>query len=140
MQLTKRQAVEEHRKMWNWIADRYKAGAIHYVHNLKVLYTERFYPERYIKNRSFCCEYAFNNVYGKCKECPITWGSLEGATCDFSSEHEQLFESKATGLYAQLRMLTSRKDFDNTEAEHLARQIANLPERSDRWLDKYILF
>lgn len=24
MQLTKKQAIEEHRKMWNWIADQYE--------------------------------------------------------------------------------------------------------------------
>lgn len=40
-------------------------------------------------------------------------------------------QGKTTGLYAQLRMLTSRKSFDNLKAERLAREIANLPERED---------
>ena len=125
MELTKQQAIQEHRKMWNWIADRYKAGEKHYIRELKKLYIHIAYPGESLLSDCFCCESVLEE---SCSSCPLIWGETEDATCEYSNAWDYM-QGKTTGIYAQLRMLTIRKDFDNLEAECLARQIANLPER-----------
>lgn len=60
MELTKEQAIEKHRKMWNWIADQYENGRVGNIHAMKQEYIdieETEYRERILHN-CFCCEYA----------------------------------------------------------------------------------
>ena len=35
MKLTKEQAIIEHRKMWNWIADQYTSGCIESIYDVE---------------------------------------------------------------------------------------------------------
>ena len=46
MQLTKEHAIQEHRKMWNWIADQYKKRSRANVCNLKDMYLHEKKYER----------------------------------------------------------------------------------------------
>ena len=48
MQLTKEQTIQEHRKMWNWIADQYKKRSRVNVGNLKDMYLHEKKYERNI--------------------------------------------------------------------------------------------
>ena len=43
MQLTKEQAIQEHRKMWNWIADQYRYG-----NNMRLSVLKKIVFEKYI--------------------------------------------------------------------------------------------
>lgn len=134
MKLTKQQAIQEHRKMWNWIADQYKTGNNNNVYTLKAMYKHEEYPKETIWAYCFCCDFAWEKEVESCRACPVIWGADNEVIkfmCEFESIHELNGFEERTGLYAQINRMTHKKDFDNFEAERLAREIANLPERED---------
>lgn len=111
MKLTKQQAIEGHRKMWNWIADEIeKRKRVCIIIDLKMQYCED--NDLTLKNGCFCCEYDDMN-YG-CVKCPLDWG--KGKYC-------------STDKYS----LYTRVAYADTWQEQagLARQIANLPEKEE---------
>ena len=116
MELTREEAVSEHRKMWNWIADRIEEEKEYQdINYLKKEYCDikGFHCET---NNCFCCEYTNIN----CSLCPIEWGSeVENLMC-----LDQYKEYDNEGLY-----LLCCDEKDREEQAKLARQIANLPER-----------
>lgn len=111
MKLTKQQAIEGHRKMWNWIADEIeKEKEVLKISNLKRIYCGD--NDLHLLADCFCCEY--NGNIWRCNQCPLTWGEFN--TCCPSD--------KLTGMYDRVvNTLTWQ------EQAELARQIANLPER-----------
>ena len=133
MELTKKQAIEEHRKMWNWIADAIKnkeacsAVVSRYnwdsliaklTHRYLLNYTGQNYKDIY--THCFCCEYARNDTYyvnDICRYCPVIWSGSTGRCCDEYGEYEEL-----TSLHGY-------SDENNEKAYKLALKIANLPER-----------
>ena len=129
IQLTKQKAIEEHRKMWNWIAEQYENGSTEEAYMLKEQYC-RDHGYFIISNECFCCEYdnqVANNVCDGCKYCPLLWGT-ESKTSDFFCEY------KDTGLWTRMWQLTRYGStiLEHIEAAKIARQIANLPERPDK--------
>lgn len=117
MKLTKKQAIEGHRKMWNWIADE--------IERQKHIYTIGVLKEQYCNEHNlememdcFCCEYSFEKSgFGftyLCSFCPLSW--IETKTCC----------NNDNSLYCKLTHSESWQ-----EQVDLARQIANLPERVD---------
>lgn len=105
MKLTRKQAIAEHRKMWNWIADEHEKGNV--VKKSDYLQSHGFDPREF-SNSSFLCEYV--NQYGlNCRSCPIQWCYEH---CSIS-EYEQFLQG------------------DYKERAYWARKIANLPERED---------
>lgn len=114
LNLTKQQAITEHRKMWNWIADETKkcgrkVSKEEYFIAMDIAFENR--PETYC----YCCDY----VNGACIKCPIEWG---GGCYRGCCDKDAMFDDK--GLYAQWA------NADNPEkAAQLAREIAKLPER-----------
>lgn len=111
MELTREQAIAEHRKMWNWIADeieRVKHSVYIIAYKKKYLEINGFVD---IKDSCFMCEYVVNK-HKTCEQCPInSWiysidclGGLFEKCCNAKSWQEQAA---------------------------LARQIANLTERTD---------
>ena len=111
MNLTREQAIAEHRKMWNWIADK--------TEKLKrKVEKEEYFREMGIANiprsECYCCEYLFSGCIviqlSYCKnECAINWG--ENLNCIDSYYQKWIF---IDGWQQSAR---------------LARIIANLPER-----------
>lgn len=70
MELTREEAISEHRKMWNWIADEIeKEKRDQDILDLKEEYCNR---EGYndIRSDCFCCGY----TKYICDYCPIEWG------------------------------------------------------------------
>lgn len=129
MQLTKKQAIEEHRKMWNWIADQYEnktalLNKTECVDDLKHCYVSVTFPGKTIENDCFCCEYDFE-FGGICEYCPLEWDSIY----DFCMCIDKYFE--CDNLYALLSDINhvTCSDNDFSYCADLARQIANLPER-----------
>lgn len=107
MKLTKQQAIEGHRKMWNWIADEIeKMKHICRIINLKIIYCHKNVLN--LKNYCFCCEYT--GIDNTCDSCILDWGIT--GDCDL--------------LYGKIIHTTSWQ-----EQAKLARRIANLPKRKD---------
>ena len=127
MELTKEQALEEHRKMWNWIADQYENGRVGDIHAMKEEYIEETeYRERILHN-CFCCEYTTQkqDSLNICKHCPVVWGTEvydKFFPCEhFLSAYEKLRDESCKLFYGVL--------IDIEKCARLAREIANLPER-----------
>lgn len=132
-QLTRQQAIAEHRKMWNWIAEeclkrKEKVEKIDYFlenyiedFNVFKLYAGENLPD----NLCWCCDYANRQLFEhskfnrfSCGFCPILWGGAYGCASDSSP-------------YVKFINL----DFSEYgQASILARAIANLPERpTEEW-------
>ena len=114
--LTRERALEEHRKMWTWIAEKT-------LERKELVDKDDYFKEVYencfrIRSQCWCCEYSngcktstFDNF---CKYCPIRWTD-DGGGClstgspfvDWTFDH-----------------------VDYKKAAKLALMIANLPERS----------
>lgn len=129
MKLTKKEAIENHRKMWNWIAvmlksERYKA--FDYMEHGKKYGTAIVFLKRAYINMiglkeeilcdCFCCEYFphhDNQSYDN-EPCLVVW---QNGNCN-NSEYGQLCELPYTSE-------------NLPKAVELALKIANLPERDD---------
>lgn len=112
MNLTREQAIAEHRKMWNWIAD--DIERLKTVCKITVLKSDYFMKSKF-KNEAilswcFLCEYSYRNK--GCESCPVN------------------SPTKGTGCLNGLYYLVCRSETWQEQAT-LARQIANLPERTD---------
>lgn len=136
MELTKKQAIKEHRKMWIWIAyaiknkedcpavvSRYDWKSL--IVDLKRHYLLNYKGRKYkdIRTYCFCCEYAYNTsndtYYDNdiCRYCPVIWSGSTGYCCD------------KYGEYTELASLHGYSDENRRKAYKLALKIANLPER-----------
>lgn len=128
MKLTKEQALEEHRKMWNWIAGQYENRRVGDVHGLKFEYmVEKELGERPLHN-CFCCEYAIQKRAKahryRCLDCPVIWGTEvydEFFPCEhFLSAYQKLMDESSK---------FDKCDVNSELCARFAREIANLPER-----------
>lgn len=110
MKLTKQQAIEGHRKMWNWIADRIERKKRRvYISDLKKIYCRE--NNLLLRHSCFCCEYSDDDDCD-CEKCPVDW--IKTKHCNDGEK----------SLY---KLVLCAYTWRN-QAE-LARQIANLPER-----------
>lgn len=112
MKLTKQQAIEGHRKMWNWIADEIESRKnVCVIHALKAFYCNA--NHLFLRHNCFCCEYSINGNYS-CDKCPVDWIKTKYCT------------DVEMSLYEAILFTEQWK-----EQADLARQIANLPEKED---------
>ena len=130
MKLSREEAIENHRKMWKWIAEEtLKREKI----VCKEEYLEEYFPDESIRSGCFCCEYGKQktnseenieeNIMCKwCKFCPLDWGS----DCSTSQCMDKSFFNDNSNLFALFAKTSSWE-----EAAKLAKQIAELPERKD---------
>lgn len=112
MNLTFDEAIENHRKMWNWIADKTEER------KTMVCKHDYFYENALpcAELLCFCCEYTITNLEVDCGKCPIDWGVDENCIpC-----------SNPKSPYWKWR----NADYWQTAANY-ARQIANLPVREE---------
>lgn len=127
MELTREQAIKEHRKMWNWLAEHPDKDKDDYLtlNNFK-----------HINNVCFLCEYNHQSD-GECcgNDCILNWGETNGCIGDTLNsglykiylEQKDLlyFISKdsewSKDIIKGLRLIISRT----------ARAIAKLPERKE---------
>ena len=121
--MTKEKAIENHRKMWNWIADRIeKDKQVFDIHEMKIYYM--FDMESGIGrdyHYCYCCYYANNN----CDICPIKWPS---DNLNYPCEDDKCREDNS-GLWWQCQALYETCSCDWKKQAKLAREIAKLPER-----------
>lgn len=122
--LTREEAIELHKKMWNWIADETErtgefVGKSNYFEAMGIPYDDR---PNYDCD---CCEYAIQQNNGEefaeyCKYCPLNW---ESESNGFMCLHKK-FRGDCEGLFK--RWLSTQ---DMKERAALARKIANLEVR-----------
>jgi len=121
MELTREQAIEEHRKMWNWIADNIEEIRPEFAVEIKMRYLTNIRKlDEPINNHCFCCEYALfmaHKYAGICIYCPLEWYNEENLCANLMAD----------GLYDAFRTHILLKQYN--EASIIARQIANLQER-----------
>ena len=122
MKLTREEAIANHRKMWNWIADETErrqaiVSKSDYLHN--TLWRD-------ILNECFCCEYSYQESgCESCAYCPLDWGNNQKS---FMCENIRSYNG-LKGLHAAWVNFAKKDDWRN--AAKIARKIANLPERKD---------
>lgn len=136
IELTKERAIEEHRKMWNWIADQYEKRSREDIGNLKRMYLcENNMIGIY--GNCFLCNYAGNNEssYGNyafnCDQCLLQWPVPKNSNIEDGYCVDKYNLNDNYGLYGMLEEGYNEKGSRLTfkEKENIARQIANLPER-----------
>ena len=114
-----REAIELHRKMWNWIADE-SIRQKRKVREKDYFYTMQISEEEQPLLDSYACEYAVEKSRkikycgSCCKYCPINWGGDDNDCLN----DESLFTKWSS---------CGKSDYE--EAARLAREIANLLER-----------
>lgn len=125
MKLTREQAIKEHRKMWNWLAE--------HPEKLKEDYLKYHEQFGHIFCDCFLCEYSHQNSGYYCGEdCLCDWGEVND--CIRSSQKLGLY-----GLYCKLKNYLCCIDENSVWSKdiiqglHLiisrtARAIAELPE------------
>lgn len=122
--LTKQEAIEKHRMMWLWIADKTlkrkkNVCRFDYFREMGIgLWEDRPFLS------SYCCEYDNQRKlevgYRICAHCPLDWGSkVDSCMCMDKYEIDD-----NNGL---LQKWIKEKDYK--KCAELAREIANLPEK-----------
>ena len=115
--MKKEEAVYNHRKLWNWIAEETEKR------KEVVLKAQYFYENglSYIKNDCYCCEYEQEFLDDDCNHCPILWVS--------AGEKYKYCVAKSSPYMKWT--IASEITQDYRECAKYAREIANLPARED---------
>lgn len=128
MNLTREEAIRQHRKMWHWIADKLKGEEVKshlFVTGYKKEYIETYFPGMDINSYCFLCEYSNNQRKTddecKCDYCPLKWGDLEDDDCMVIGEG-----GTERGLYGKA-IFTSETNY----LVYLCEKIAELSEREE---------
>ena len=127
--LTVEETIEKHRKMWNWVADNCTEEMGKSVYELIKMFIHDNEENPHLFVNSYCCEYAAQqvgrrkNYMGRCIHCPLNWGSQRNM---YGCQHltDELHED---GLFIKAIRLSDNGNYE--EAQKIARQIANLPEK-----------
>ena len=104
--ITKKQAIAEHRKMWQWIAEEtLKRKKIVY----KKEYMKEYFPNEDIRCNCFCCEYDKQKTNPEenigCKFCPLDWGS----DCSTAQCMDKSYSNDNSNLFALLAKISDWK-------------------------------
>lgn len=117
--LTKKRAIREHRKMWKWIANQYKAGSVEDVEILEEKYLEDKYED--VRLNRFCCEYDEQIGNRSCINCPIKWGTEYIGGVAFCVKEGSPYKRLTRKFYLTPKL-----------AQESAKKIANLPKKRGR--------
>lgn len=110
--MTEREAIENHRKMWKWIA-------IQTLKQKRIVQKEGYLINTEyigIDNDCFCCEYT-KRYNDNCVKCPIDWCSVNNHCCDDGTLYEKWLECSINDDYR--------------ESAYLAYKISKLPGREN---------
>lgn len=112
--MTKQEAIQNHRAMWNWMANMYAAGKLVTEYDWKMETGRKEYCE-YIKTKD-----------GRiiCYECPIKWGNKQCAVAEWAEWEDEITE--AYNCVEEGDLLG--KWYRLIKLEEIARRIAKLPE------------
>lgn len=127
MKLTREQAIKEHRKMWNWLAEHPDMDKDDYL---------KLNDFEYVENECFLCHYSHQNDKKCCGEdCILDWGKTSG--CIGTTFNLGLYKVYYE-LISLLRGINKNSERNKDIAKGLrliisrtARAIAELPERGE---------
>ena len=130
--LTKDEAIEQHRKLWRWIADETKKQGR--IVDKNEYFEAMGIDEKDIPfNDCYCCEFDIQardveSFCGHCEKCPLDWGAgyEPGYIFALCSEIKYTSNSIEAGYFEQWQDTRSFK-----VAAFLARIIAELPEKEE---------
>lgn len=121
MKLNREEAIANHRKMWNWIADeteRIKRS----VDKTEYFIANGIRPNERPAHLCYCCQYDVQQYHlPMCAACPIDWGCYEISACDYPNAAYYKWKENARIGSKEWRI-----------AAYYARAIANLPERESQ--------
>lgn len=125
--MTKQQAVEEHRKMWSWIAEETQkqqrcVGKAEYQMNCGRQSFD-------ILNDCFCCQFSMDypDDHAECERCPIEFDSTAHEYMCIYTSDDSMENKFSDGLYAAWEMDCESGDWEH--AAEMAYIIAGLTER-----------
>lgn len=124
MNLTREEAIQKHRDMWNWIADK--------IEKEKKYVWKKDYMKAHgydgIVSNCFCCHYAAQTIIVRtpiCNRCPLLW-TEEQKTYRESSALKCYCVTEGSPFNDYLDLDSDGSDME--EHARLARAIANLKE------------
>lgn len=123
MKLTREEAIEKHRALWREIARDLEENPSDCTPKIKEAVLARLSPNDagLVLNNCYLCHYAeyqsFGTCYRRCHFCPL------------NKEVSSLLDECLGGLWLQFNKAILRYNIE--EAIRLAKEIAELPERSD---------
>ena len=96
MQLTKEQAVQEHRKMWNWIADQYENNTdileqYYSIESIKEYYITQYFPKEKI-SKVLQGSVVRTTLHRKLSECYLRRQRADNRCCIHTPRLVFLFE------------------------------------------------
>lgn len=125
MNLTREQAIKEHRKMWNWLAEHPDMDKDDYL---------ELNDFEYVENECFLCHYSHQND-GECcgEDCILDWGETNGCIGGSGSKRGLygLYLDLKNSLYCIDKNSVWSKDIiqgSQLIISRTARAIAELPE------------
>jgi hypothetical protein len=146
MELTREQAIAEHRKMWKWISRQimkdYKENySIKTIVSYKKIYIENNFKNEYVRSSCFCCSYGFSkyiydeSAFGICYSCPLYWNTectKTECTKGYYGSLNRIFNNATIGLVTK----DSTEEYFVCEGavkklSRMAYKIAMLEERKD---------
>lgn len=116
--MTKKEAVENHRKMWRWIAEKT-------LERKRQVWKDEYFEENKLDppiNDCFCCEYASQFITFDCVKCPINWENKFCTNSCYADWSDCEYSYWYCAYYANLiANLPERKteDFDILESDML---------------------
>lgn len=125
MKLTREEAIRKRREMWNWIADETERLE-------RVVLKSEYFKKHSISHNEvplhdcYCCEFDLHFLsFPLCYACPINWGvnNEMNTCCDKKTPYSK--------WYVVVNNYSNGWSNDWKSAAKLAREIANLPERSE---------
>ena len=129
--MERREAIEKHREMWNWIADQTEQRQT--IVGKTEFFTEHGIPLYIeggpVKCECFCCQFALEekqrsiDYESRCIYCPLTW--VDGQPDRTAKDENWICIDKSSPFAAWERLKPTKWK----EAARLARVIANLPEK-----------
>lgn len=121
IEMTKEEAVANHRKLWNEIADMLERRE-RYPTSLKQIALRNIGEKNDIYNECYCCEY----TKGDCSKCPIVWNNNDRNRYMCENGEDSYYDENNSEWLNFLTVM-NLKDYDL--AAKIARDIANLPEK-----------
>lgn len=126
MQLTREQAIAEHRKMWNCISEKIeKSESVQGIEKLKDEYLGELIRKEYLYEYPVNGCFLFDYAYRENQE-----NMLNAKFCIFCPVETESVKNRNVSCLAGLYVMIKRADTWQEQAK-LARQIANLPEREN---------
>ena len=127
MKLTKEEAIERHRLMWNWISEE-TLKQKRCVTKEEVF--KHFGWPLTVHSCCWCCEYVSSISYiGKCDRCPLVWKINDEEMAYCCDVYPILGSQSRNGWYSLWCDAYWGSEYER--ASYYAKRIAELPERKD---------